>query len=418
MREARLYAAEWVLPVSRPPLRDGLVAVEGTRIVWVGPRRELPSRLAAAPVRAFPRSLLLPGWVDAHSHLDLTGALGRIPGTAERFADWLRGVIRFRELCPPRLLRQAITAGLDLLGSTGTTTAAHLSSFPALEPFLEHPMRSVVFHEAIGFPAARAEERLREAEDWLAAAEALIADAGAARVTVGLAPHAPYSVSPALLRGLARLAAERGLPLSVHVAETRAEGEFLRSGGGPLRALLEERGAWDPSWAPPGLSPVRYLAQLGLLDRPGIAVHAHYLDDGDAELLARAGWTVVWCPGSHRFFGHPAPPVPRLLRAGARLALGTDSLASNAGLNMLREVRLAAEALPEVDRAVWLEAATRTGAEALGLGAITGTLEPGKAADLQVLESRYDITDPLATLFEGDLRVRAVLVDGAPMRIR
>jgi cytosine/adenosine deaminase-related metal-dependent hydrolase len=419
MAELRVLAAEWVLPVTAPPLRDGVVAIDGDRIDWVGKRRDLPSRYLQAPLRAFPRSLLLPGWVNAHSHLNLTAALGLVPGTADRFTDWVRAVLRLQAAWPPELVHKAVTAGLDLLASTGTTTVAHVSTAPELEPFLEHPMRSVVFNELIGFPAARASTLIAQAEEWLDAGDALRQDVGASRVTLGIAPHAPYSVSPALLRECARVAEQRRLPLSVHVAETRAELEFLQTGRGQFRELLEERGAWDPGWTPPGVSPVRYLAELGLLSRPGLAVHCNYLSDEDVAQLARGALVPVWCPGSHQFFGHRDHPAARLLAARGEVALGTDSLASNAGLNMLREVRLAAALRPEVDRSVWLRAATLIAAAGLGLGSVTGSLEPGKAADLQVLEGVPDeTTDPLAALFEANLRVRTVLVDGAEMKIR
>src|SRR6476469_2807371 len=117
MDSARLLAAEWVLPVASEPVRDGVVALEGERIAWVGRRPDLPSRYLSAPLRAFPRSLLLPGWVNAHSHLTLTAALGLVPGTADRFADWIRDVIRLRETWPPQIARQSIRAGLDLLAT-------------------------------------------------------------------------------------------------------------------------------------------------------------------------------------------------------------------------------------------------------------------------------------------------------------
>jgi len=419
MSDLRVLAAEWVLPVVVEPIRDGVVAIEGSKIAWVGARRELPSRFLQAPLRAFPKALLLPGWVNAHSHLNLTAALGLVPGSADRFTDWVRTLLRVASTWPPELVRQAITAGMDLLATTGTTTVAQVSTLPELEPFLEHPMRSVVFHEPIGFRSEQAAGLVEQAGEWLDAGRALIDDARAARVTLGLAPHAPYSVSPALLQGIAALAARERAPLSIHVAETRAEAEFIHTGGGQFRELLEERAAWDPTWTPPAVSPVRYLHDLGLLGARGLAVHCNYLSDADIGLLRRGGLTPVWCPGSHLFFGHRDHPATRLLDAGAPVALGTDSLASNAGLNMLREVRLAAAALPEVDRRLWLRGATLTAAEALGLGTVAGALEAGKAADLQVLDGvPDDTTDPLSALFEARLRVRAVLVDGRELKIR
>jgi aminodeoxyfutalosine deaminase len=294
-----------------------------------------------------------------------------------------------------------------------------VTTLPELEPFLTHRMRTVVFHEPIGFRGEQAGELTGQAEEWLDAAEALIDEAGAEHVRLGIAPHAPYSVSPALFRSMGALTARRGLPLSVHVSETEAELEFVRTGSGPFRGLLEERNAWDPSWTPPGVTPVRYLAELGLLNRPGLAVHANYLSADDVELLREGRQIPTWCPGSHRFFGHADHPAHLLHEAGISVALGTDSAASNLGLSMLREVRLAAEARPEVPREQWVEAATLTGARALGLGEETGSLEPGKAADLQVLEGQAESTpDPLAALFEQVLRVRMVLVNGEEMKIR
>src|SRR5687768_15712195 len=153
MSDAKVLTAEWVLPVTAPPIRDGALVIEGGNIVWVGARTELPARYLQSPFKVYPRSLLLPGWVNAHCHLNLTGAVGQIPGTAGRFTDWIRGVIQFQSLLTPPLLAQSIIAGLDLLATTGTTTVAHVSTLPELEPFLAHPLRTVVFHEALGFPA-------------------------------------------------------------------------------------------------------------------------------------------------------------------------------------------------------------------------------------------------------------------------
>ncbi|MCC2661586.1 MAG: atzA [Arthrobacter sp.] len=425
---SQILAADWVLPVASEPIRDGAVVIEGERIAWVGSRRELPSRYIEGRVRAYPRSMLLPGWVNAHCHLNLTAALGMLSGTADRFTDWARTVIRLQTSWPPSIIRQSIVAGMDLLLSTGTTTVAHVSTLPPLEPFLEHPMRSVVFHEPLGFQSDRAAVLLEEAEEWLDAAEALIEDAEVSHVGLGLAPHAPYSVSPQLMRGSRALAADRGLPISVHASETRAEVEFLATGEGQFRELLDERGAWDPGWTPPGTTPVQYLFDQGVLQpagraaeigRGGLAVHCNYLTDEDIQLLARCRQAATWCPGSHLFFGHRGHPAARLLEAGAPLVLGTDSLASNAGLSMLREVRLAAAAFPEVDRSFWVRAATLSAAEALGLGRLTGSLEPGKAADLQLLQGLpEDTSDPLAALLEADLRVRMVLVNGVEKKLR
>lgn len=415
--EIRLLSAEWVLPVDGAPIPDGAVAVQGSRLLWVGPRAELPEALRVHRPRVFPRSILLPGWVNAHSHLNLTAALGALQGRAEEFAAWLGRVIELQEQWGPEVQRLAIQAGLDLLMSTGTTTVAHVSTFPPVETFLAHPMRSVIFHEGIGFPASRTESLLSQAADWLDAGEAMIAEAGTGRVSLGIAPHAPYTFSPALARGLCRIAEDRDLPLSVHLAESPAELTFLLTGEGPLRELLERRGAWDPQWRPPGCSPIRYAFDLGLLQRRGAAVHCNYLSEEDLALLQGGSLTPVWSPGCHLFFGHPLHPAGQLAREPGGLALGTDSAASNRGLNMLREVRLAAAAFEGVGMDRWIEAATLSAARALGLEDEIGSLTAGKAADLQVLGILHgDTSDPYRALLDSRLAPRLVMVDGVEVR--
>ena len=419
MSSAQVLAAEWVLPVTSPPIPDGVVVIEGPNIAWVGARTELPARYLQSPFKVYPRSLLLPGWVNAHCHLNLTGAVGQIPGTAARFTDWIRAVIQFQSLLTPPLVAQSIIAGLDLLASTGTTTVAHVATLPELEPFLAHPLRTVVFHEVIGFPAERAERLAHEAEDWLDAAEALIENAGISRVTPGIAAHAPYTVSRELIRRLSALALTRKVPFSMHLAETEMEGGFLRTGEGPFRDLLKERGAWDDTWQPPRSSPVAYAADVGALRATGLAVHCNYLDDVDFARLKNGKLIPTWCPGSHLFFDHGPHPAARLVAEGVPVALGTDSLASNAGLSMLREIRLAAEACPQVPREAWLRGATVVAAEALGLGDRAGSLEVGKEADLQVLHGVPEgQTDPIQALFGAVLQVRGVWVQGERLRIK
>jgi cytosine/adenosine deaminase-related metal-dependent hydrolase len=342
---------------------------------------------------------------------------------------------------------------------------------PAVDAFLASPLRASLFLEAIAFPAARAADALDAVCAWLDAfEERAIRDAGyevrdtgyemrdagyegtpgpqtapqvaspapriahrasrnphrasrisypASRITVGLAPHAPYTVSAPLARGLARLARERRLPIAIHLAETQAEREFLATGGGGFESLLRERGAWDEGWRPLGVSPVRWASDLGLLELPGAAVHLNYLSDEDVSLLKAGKLVPVWCPGSHRWFGHRDHPAERLIAAGVPVALGTDSLASNTSLDMLAEMRMAAEAFPGVPAETWLHAATQTAADAIGLGGEVGSLTPGKAADLIALRSETEaLRDPLRTLIEAPLELRMAMVAGQEISIR
>ena len=196
---------------------------------------------------------------------------------------------------------------------------------------------------------------------------------------LGLAPHAPYSVSPDLFRSIGQLAQQYHCPVSCHVAEIKEEGRFLVLGDDSLEGLLKERSAWDPKWQPPYKSPMQYLSSLGILDRL-IAVHCNFVSD-DLALMAEKKVGAVFCPQSSEWFGRTnLMPVRALLDRGITVALGTDSLASSNSLNFLDELRMADKLLPDVSRKEILAMATRGGAEALGLQC--GVLAPGKKADL------------------------------------
>ncbi len=197
---------------------------------------------------------------------------------------------------------------------------------------------------------------------------------------VSLAAHAPYSVSPALFREIAR--ARRDGPLSVHLAESADELEFLRTGHGPFRQLLEDLGAWNAGWTVPGCDPVEYLDRVGYLQRGVLAVHAVHLTETGLERLRAADAVIVTCPRSNVWVGAGLPRVSRFYGAGVRVAVGTDSLASATSLNLFDELAQLRRVAPDVAAASLLDSATRVGAEALGFGATHGTLAPGRRAAL------------------------------------
>jgi cytosine/adenosine deaminase-related metal-dependent hydrolase len=193
-------------------------------------------------------------------------------------------------------------------------------------------------------------------------------------------PHAPYSVSPALMQAIKRAAGER--PFSMHLGESAQEVEFLREGTGEWRALLESLGVWNPAWTPPRCGPVEYLQRLGLVDRHLLAVHGVQFTDGDLASLASVGATVVACPRSNRWTGAGRPPIDRFYASGARVAIGTDSLASVEDLNLFAELAAVRALAPAVPAGALLRSATVSGAEALGFADDLGSIAPGKRAQL------------------------------------
>lgn len=375
------FRAAWVLPMVSAPIADGGVIVERGRVVDVGPWPAIEAHVAAreqAGVRVARRdaghAALMPGLVNAHTHLELSWLHGMVPPAAS-LAAWVAASMRLRRDAPDPT--PALVAAIAAARAAGTSVVGDVANgWSSIAPLERSELRAVVFHELLGFD-------VDPASDVVAAARERALGATGERVSVTLAAHAPYSTSPALLREIA-VAVQDLTPcvMSVHVAESADETEFIATGRGAWRVMLDALGRWTPAWQPPGASPVAYLGQLGVLGRDTLVVHATQCTDADLAMLARAGAAVVTCPRSNVWVGAGVPPVAAMVAAGVRLAIGTDSLASNDDLNVFGELRALHDLAPEVPVRRWLEAATIDGARALRQDRDYGSLEPGKRADL------------------------------------
>lgn len=388
--------ARWVFPVEGPPLPGGRVTVAGGRIRAVEP---------AGSGRAdhdLGDTALVPGLVNAHTHLDLTGMRGVAPPQAD-FPAWLRAVLRHRQQVAPERVAADVQAGIAECLATGTTLVGDIASQGQSWDLLRRsPLRAVVFYELLGLTRERARQAWQLARQWLATHPA------DANCRPGLSPHAPYSVRAALFRQTAAWCRRHALPLATHLAESPAELQLLHDHAGPFVEFLVERGVWDPHGLVAG---VEALLRLVAGAPAPLLVHGNYLA-ADAPLPR--GCTVVYCPRTHAAFGHAPHPFRALLRAGHEVALGTDGLASNPDLDLLAEARFVSERHPDLPGAALLRMATLAGARALGWEAETGSLAPGKSADLVVLAlPRAPAADPHALLFHPETRVRAVLLRGA-----
>lgn len=377
-----LWTAAWVLPIAAPPLRTGAVLVDGDgRIAWVGPRADAP---ACDAVETLGDAVLLPGLVNAHTHLELTAMRGLLEH-ADFFA-WIRTLTRARaEVLTEADLRdgamlgvaEGLAAGITTYGDTCATGGAVLDALVALGA------RGTVYQEVFGPAPGQREASLAGLRR---AVEALRARA-TELVRVGVSPHAVYSVHEDLLVDACGFAAAHDLPVAMHVSESPAEIEFLRDGTGPFADFLRGRGI---AVAPRAHSPVHLLASLGATDvvRP-LLIHAVQFDASDVALAAHYGCPVAHCPASNAKLGHGVAPLRALLDAGVVVGLGTDSVASNNRLDLLDEARVAALTARAAERRAdalsadeALHLATLGGARALGLGDRIGSLEPGKDADL------------------------------------
>jgi aminodeoxyfutalosine deaminase len=396
--------ARWVLPIAGTPVDDGWVSVEGDRVAAVGrERRGVPSDGASAPAREIDlgRVALLPGLVNAHTHLELSYLAGAV-ASAARVPDWIRQVIALRREEPdpeaPRILAAA-RAAIAALRRGGTALVGDISNTLVTVPLLgEAAFPAAVFYELLRLRAEDADDVCAAAAGRLAALER------PADVRVWLAPHAPYSVSPRLFqclrRELDRLGPSR---MSVHLAESAEESELLGRGTGPWRALLEELGAWDPAWVVPGCGPVEYLERMRVLDRRTVAVHGVHASRADLQRLQVAGATLVTCPRSNRHVGAGDPPVARFYESGVPVAVGTDSLASAPDLSVWGELSEMRRLAPGVPPGRLLASATLVGAQALGFGDALGSIEPGKRASLLAIPIPSAVHDVEAYLVSGDV---------------
>jgi aminodeoxyfutalosine deaminase len=397
------YTADWILPIADEPLARGFVTVDGGRIAAVGSER---------PADAFDlgRVALLPGLVNAHTHLELSYLHGRV-ARRDRFLDWIRELMAARREYPDAadpVILQAATKAIATARATGTALIGDVSNTLVTVPLLrEHQMCARVFYELLGFDVPDAQARVADARrrirDLADATDHPGAEGGAsADVRISLAAHAPYSVSPALFRAIrADIDAHDGDVSSVHLGESPEESEFTRRGGGPWRVMLEELGVWTEAWRAPGKSPVSYLVDLGFLDRGVLAVHGVQFDGEDLTQLTMLGVTVVSCPRSNTYVGVGAPPLEAFYAMDVDVAFGTDSLASAPDLNLFAELVEARRLAPRVPAGRLLESATLSGARALGFGDEFGSIETGKRADLIAVRLPAGVDDVEEYLVSG-----------------
>lgn len=391
------HRAAWILPMCGPPVRDGWIETEGGRIVRVG---------AGAPPRPavdLGRTAVLPGLVNAHTHLELSWMAGLVP-PASSLSDWLRDLIAKRAAGPPGGPLEAVAAARQAAVDavrTGTVLVGDISNTLMTPPLLrEVGLGGVVFHELIGFNTVDPALVVRQATDRMDAVRAATATAEP-EIALALSAHAPYSVAPALFTEIARRSA--GQPMAVHLAESAEEIEFLRTGRGPFRTMLESLGVWHEGWAVPGCDPVTYLERCHYLSPTLLAVHGVLLTDAGVEKLAHAGATLVTCPRSNAWVGAGLPRLSHLYGTGLPVAVGTDSLASVPSLSLFDELAEMRRIAPEVSASALLASATRVGAEALGMEQRYGTIEPGRSASLVAV-----------SVPDGVLDVEEYLVSGVP----
>lgn len=396
MNQPTTFQARYIFPVNTPPLRDATVTISDGRIVAVN------ESVSGAEVRDLGNAAVLPGLVNAHTHLefsDLDAPLGK-PGMA--MPDWIREVIAYRR----RQRREPTTAirrGLDECARCGTTTIGEIVTPGWLpEELDDSPVEATIFMELIALSMQRTESLMELAGEHV---QSGLASDGAWRP--GISPHAPYTTRPELIEQTVQMSRDRRVPVAMHLAESWEELELLASQCGEMLDLLMELEVWDPTAVPRGIRPLDYLQTLSQAHRV-LVIHGNFLDDEEVGFLAEHpdNMSLVYCPRTHAYFHGNGYPLAERLAAGVRMALGTDSRASNPDLSLLEEMRFVARHHPDVSPKDIVRLGTLGGAEALGRVSEIGTLEVGKAANLAVVSlPEGDADDPHELLFDSDLPV-------------
>jgi cytosine/adenosine deaminase-related metal-dependent hydrolase len=400
-----VLSADWVVPVEGTPIRNGAVEIDdatGT-IAATGPRDELGDSVH------YDEAVILPGFVNAHTHLEYEVYAGFGDGLG--FADWIGLHVRRKARIALEDMEASARLGAFACLRSGITTVGDCSfSGAAATACAELGLRGTIYLEVFGEDATPIRERFEPMRERLA-------DVPPETVRIGISPHAPYTCTIELYRA----AVELGLPVATHLAESAAETQFLRNGTGAWESFAEML------VPPPGTTGIRALAEAGLLGSNVIAAHCVEVDEEEIALLVEHDVAVAHCPRSNGILGSGIAPLQALREAGLRVCIATDSPASTPSFDMFDEMRAAivaarahegrADALTAADA---LELATLGGARALGLENEVGSIVPGKQADLTVLSlantSFIPWEDPVTgAVFGGAPQsVVATLVSGKP----
>lgn len=371
-----ILSAAWLIPVLTPPLGDGSVVCDGDTILDIGKRTEILSKYSGVVERRYD-SVLMPGMINAHMHLELSHRddVAR-PSPENTFTDWINELLKKRQedkrdrntliTVFSSVLADQYSAGVALVADIGNEIHPELmtgrrAGWPEILRILEYlgPTRQA---------EGAAKEKLLTLSDQYPACA-----------------HAPYSTGPELFVHIKKRCRRLGHLFSVHTAESPDELEFLRFGSGCFRDFLEKRQSWDTtfSFAEKGFAgTIFYFDHLDILDERTLLVHAVHVSPAELALVAKRGAHICLCPGSNRFLRVGVAPVEEMLVAGLLPALGTDSPASNEKIDLWREMQVLAEDHPLIRRESILAMATLGGAKALGRESELGSLSVGKKAQI------------------------------------
>lgn len=417
----KILCADWVLPISSALIEQGAVAIQADKIVAVGAQREVLTLFPEAKIEDFGASAILPGFVNAHTHLELTAMRGFLDDVEHDFYLWLKKLTVARaEKMTAEDLRisaaggtiEAVRAGITCLADIATQSRESIVAMQTVG------LRGIVFQEITGPDENSTELKFVRLREQIAACREIESNS----VKVGITPHAPYSVSRKLFKLATDFALLENLPVTIHAAESSNEEEFLLRGTGLFSGFYESQGI---KWNAPGVSPIKYLKSIGALETAPLLAHCVRVSEEDLEIIAETDSRIAHCPKSNAKFAHGVAPLGKFLEKNIKTCLGSDSVASNNVADVLEEARFAALLSRAngnfISAETVLHLATLGGARALGMENEIGSLEPGKQADLIVVKLDRIPPEPVhspvaALVFASSARdVVLTMVAGLPV---
>ncbi|NNE66887.1 MAG: amidohydrolase family protein [Pyrinomonadaceae bacterium] len=385
-----ILRADHVVPVASPPINDGAVVVANDSILAVGPFEEISESHPSETVINHSGCAIIPGLVNCHMHLELTGFRGRMDRYDRDFGKWLIEITRLRkDHSDSATIKDFALLGACEAAASGVTCVGDIGrlGFAGAEALESVGLRGIVFQETEFSPSnSTAEtdfELLRSKFEDLACK-------GSDLIRIGLSPHAPFTVSRELFERITEYSLDNSIPLSIHAAESQAESELMSSGKGMFAEMFMDESV---GWEIPYQSTIAYFEEIGVLEAKPLLAHVINVNDEEIGFIAKRGATVAHCPRSNSKFGHGVAPLGKFVDAGITVGVGSDSMASNNVCDMLSEVGFAGLLARTTSADGFLSAeellhiATLGGAAALGLEDRIGSLEPGKQADLAIIKT-------------------------------
>ena len=405
----KLYCASWVLPIASTPIPAGAIAVDEDRILAVDRAAVLRMQYPEAAVRDFSDSAIIPGLINAHSHLELTAMRGFLENEEGDFFAWLRKltVARLERMTEDDLYVSAAWGACEA-ARAGVTCFADASDSGAtsMRALIDAGLRGIVFQESFGPDPRLVQENFEKLQQKVAR----LREMETPLVKFGVSPHAPYTVCGPQLEMISRFAIDEGLPLMMHAAETDMEVEFLRDGCGPFGDGLRSRGI---EFQAMNTTPIQHLERHGVLATRPLLAHCIKIDEADLDLISETQSSIAHCPKSNAKLGHGTAPFANFLKRGIAVGFGSDSMASNNNCDLLEEARFGGMMARAKDQSFisasqLLQTATAHAARAVGLQNQIGELKEGLQADFAVVslsgthqQPTYDVCDSLIFASSG-----------------